>query len=266
MFINRAIYSDGWWAASRVNVPWEGGAAAADPDAATWELYDLEHDFSQARNLAAEQPHRLRRLQDLWWSEASRYQVLPLDGRKTVRLSAELQGRPSLAAGRTKFTYYPGVEALPSGSAPSLLNKSWSVTADVDVPAAGANGAVFSMGALDGGFGLYVKDGRAVFVGNYLGRAWTRVESPQALPAGRVRLRGELAYDGGGMGKGATLSLYVGDAKAGEARMEATHPLTLGLGGALDVGMDSGAPVDDAYTPPFRFSGTVHEVSVELKP
>jgi arylsulfatase len=266
MFINRAVYSDGWWAASRVNVPWEGGAAAANPDTATWELYHLEKDFAQAENLAAKHPDKLRALQDLWWAEAARYSVLPLDGRKTVRLSAELQGRPSLAGGRTTYVYYPGVEALPAGSAPSLLNKSWTVTADIQQPKEGGDGAVFSMGALDGGFGLYVKDGKPVFVGNFLGRTWTRVAASTALAAGPAKLRAEFAYDGGGLGKGAKLILFVNDAKVGEGRMEATHPLTLGLGGALDIGMDSGAPVDDAYVPPFRYPGRIEKVTVDLKP
>ncbi|HXV75251.1 MAG TPA: hypothetical protein VD788_02960, partial [Candidatus Polarisedimenticolaceae bacterium] len=205
-------------------------------------------------------------LQDLWWSEAARYQVLPLDGRKTVRLSAELQGRPSLAGGRKTFTYYPGVEALPAGSAPSLLNKSWKITAELEIPKGEVQGAVFSMGALDGGYGLYVQKGKPVFVGNFLGRAWTRVTSKSALPAGAVTLRAELAYDGGGLGQGGTMALYVNDAKVGEGRIEATHGITLGLGGTLDVGMDSGAPVDDAYTPPFRYAGTIRQVTVDLEP
>jgi arylsulfatase len=267
MFINRGIYNDGWWAASRVNIPWVGDAAAPNPDTAKWELYNLDDDFAQANDLAASNPAKLRQMQDLWWSEAARYQVLPMDGRKTVRLSAELQGRPNPTGGRTTFTYYPGIEALPSGSAPSLLNKSWSITADLAIPKGPVEGALFSMGALDGGFGLYVQKGKPVFVGNYLGRSWTRVTSKSALPAGPVKLRAEFAYDGGGLGKGGTLSLFVNDTKVGDARMAATHPITLGLGGALDIGMDSGAPVDDAYTPPFRFNGTIEKVTLKtMKP
>lgn len=117
MFINRGIYNDGWWAASRVNIPWEGSGKPADPDTAAWELYHLDMDFSQANDLAAKNPEKLRQLQDLWWTEAARYNVLPLDGRKTERLSAELQGRPSLGGGRTSYAYYPGTVALPAGSA-----------------------------------------------------------------------------------------------------------------------------------------------------
>ena len=134
------------------------------------------------------------------------------------------------------------------------------------MPKGDVRGAVCSMGGSDGGYGLYVRDGKPVFVGNFLGQTVTRVTSKSALPAGQAKLRGEFAYDGGGLGKGGTLSLFVNDAKVGEARMAETQALTLGLGGALDVGLDTGSAVDEAYTPPFRFTGTVNSVTVELKP
>jgi len=266
MFVNRGIYSDGWWAASRANIPWEGAAPEIDPDTIAWELYNLDADFSQANDLAAREPARLRQLQDLWWAEAARYSVLPLDARKTVRLSAELQGRPSPTAGRTSFTYYPGVEALPAGSAPNLLNKSWTVTADLAIPKGAVNGVVWAMGALDGGFTLYVRNGKPVFAGNFLGRSTVRATGSRALPQGHVVLRGEFAYDGGGMGKGGTLSLYVNDQKVGEVRMAQTMPLTLGLGGTLDVGLDTGSPADETYQAPFRFTGTINHVTIQLRP
>jgi arylsulfatase len=266
MFVNRGLYHDGWWAASRVNIPWEGGAAPSNPDTATWELYHLDEDFSQANDLAAKHPEKLRELQDLWWTEAARYSVLPLDGRKIERLNGELQGRPSLAAHRNTFTYYPGLVALPAGSAPNVLNKSFSITADVTVGAKGTQGAILSLGGGDGGYGLYVRDNRPVFAGNFLGRTVTRVTSKAPLPEGKVKLRGEFRYDGGGLGKGGTLELFVNDKKVGEGRLEQTQGITLGLGGTLDVGEDTGSPVDDAYTPPFRFNGTIQQVTVELKP
>jgi arylsulfatase len=266
MFINRAIYHDGWWAASRANIPWEGAAAEINPDTMRWELYHLDADFSQATDLAAREPARLRGLQDLWWAEAARYNVLPLDGRKTVRLSAELQGRPTPTAGRTSFTYYPGVVALPAGSAPNLLNKSWTITADLEIPRDTLNGVIWAMGALDGGFTLYVRNGQPVFAGNFLGRSMARATTSRALPAGRVTLRGEFAYAGGGLGRGATLTLFVNNQKAGEARMAQTHPLSLGLGGTLDIGMDTGSAADEAYTPPFAFNGTINKVTIDLTP
>jgi hypothetical protein len=265
MFINRGLYHDGWWAASRVNIPWEGSAKAADPDTAKWELYNLDEDFTQAKDLAASNPAKLRELQDLWWSEAARYSVLPLDGRKIERLNGELQGRPSLAGHRQSFTYYPGVVALPAGSAPNVLNKSFSITADVELKSADVNGAIFSLGGGDGGYGLYVRNGKPVFAGNFLGRSITRASSETPLPTGKVKVRGEFKYDGGGLGKGGVLSLFVDGKKVGEGRIAETQGITLGLGGTLDIGEDTGSPVDEAYTPPFRFEGTIQQVVVDLQ-
>jgi arylsulfatase len=265
MFINRALYHDGWWAASRTSVPWEGSSAPPDPDTARWELYNLNEDFAQANDVAASNPEKLRELQDMWWSEAARYSVLPLDGRKTERLSAELQGRPSLAGKRTSFTYYPGMVALASGSAPSLLNKSFSITADVESAGEATEGVIFSMGGGDGGYGIYVKDGRAVFAGNFLGRSITRVASNEPLPSGPAKVRAEFRYDGGGLGKGGVMTLLVNDQKVGEGRIPETQGITLGLGGTLDVGEDTGSPVDDSYTPPYRYNGKIKQVTVDLK-
>jgi arylsulfatase len=263
MFINRGIYHDGWWAASRTGIPWESDPTAEiDPDKASWELYNLDEDFSQANDLAAKQPAKLREMQDLWWTEAAQHSVLPLDGRKTVRLNAEMQGRPSLAGRRRTFTYYPGVLALPAGSAPNLLNKSFAITAEVE---AAGDGAIFTLGGSDGGFGLYVREGRPVFVGNFLNRSVTRASSTSAMPTGKVVLRAEFEYDGGGLGKGGTMSLLVNGQKVGEGRMERTQAITLGLGGTLDIGEDTGSPVDDAYTPPFRYPGRIRQVTVDLK-
>ncbi|MGC3968167.1 MAG: arylsulfatase [Pirellulales bacterium] len=265
MFINRGLYYDGWWAASRVNIPWEGNAKPADPDTAVWELYNLNEDFTQARDLAAENPLKLRQLQDMWWTEASKYSVLPLDGRKTPRLNGELQGRPSLTAHRKSFTYYPGVEALPAGSAPNVLNKSFTITAELDVAADKPDGAVFSLGGGDGGYGLYVRDGKPVFVGNFLNRQIVRAAGEQPLPAGPTTLKAEFVYDGGGLGKGGKLLLFVGQQQVGEARLEQTQAITLGLGGTLDIGLDTGSAVDDeAYTPPFKYGGTIRRVVVDL--
>jgi arylsulfatase len=265
MFINRGIYHDGWWAASRTGIPWESESKEIDPDTATWELYHLDEDFTQANDVAASNPTKLRELQDMWWTEASRHSVLPLDGRKVVRLSAELQGRPSMTGGRKSFTYYPGVLALPAGSAPNLLNKSFVITAEVETGSKGTDGAIFTLGGSDGGFGLYVRENKPVFVGNFLNRSVTRAVSSSAMPSGKVTLRAEFAYDGGGLGKGGTMTLSVNGEKVAEGKMERTQAITLGLGGTLDVGADTGSPVDEVYTPPFFYPGTIKQVMVELK-
>ncbi len=265
MLLNRGIYHDGWWAGSRTAIPWESGTAPVDPDTATWELYNLEEDFTQANDLAAKNPAKLRELQDLWWAQAAQNAVLPLDGRKIERLNGELQGRPSLTGKRKSFTYYPGMVALPAGTAPNLLNKSFSITADIEVPKEKADGAVFSMGGLDGGYGLYVREGRLVFVGNYLGRTFTRVTSDKPLAPGPAKVRAEFSYDGNGLAKGGKMSLFVNGQKAGEGRMERTQAITLGLGGALDIGEDTGSAVDEVYTPPYRFGGAIRQVTVDLE-
>ncbi len=266
MFINRAMYADGWWAASRTAIPWESGSNEVDPDTARWELYNIDNDYAQAKDLAAAQPKKLRDLQDLWWAEAAKYNVLPMDGRKIIRLNAELMGRPTPTKGRTHFEFFPGTEALPAGSAPNILNKSWMVTADVVTKKDKAQGVIWAMGASDGGFALYTMKGKTYFVGNYLGQRIARVEASSALSTGKHVVRGEFTYDGGGLGKGGTLTLFVDNQKVGEARMEATQALTLGLGGALDVGVDTGSSVDEAtYQPPFRFNGTIEKVAIDLK-
>lgn len=265
MLLNRGIYQDGWWAGSRAGVPWDATGAALNPDKLTWELYNLNEDYSQADDLAAKHPEKLRQMQDFWWAEAARHDVLPLDGRKIERLSWELQGRPSLTAGRTSFVYYPGILGLPPGSAPNLLNKSFSITAEIQRNAKSTDGAIFAIGGGDGGFGLYVRDNHAVFVGNYLGRTYSRAASNTPLPDGALTLRAEFAYDGGGLAKGGTLTLFMNEEKVGEARMDRTQAITLGLGGTLDIGADTGSAVDEIYTPPFEFGGTIKKVTVDLK-
>lgn len=266
MFINRALYHDGWWAASRTSIPWDASVKPANPDTATWELYNIDEDYSQTQDLAAKNPEKLRELQEIWWSEASKYGVLPLDGRKVERLNGELQGRPSLAGRRDSFVYYPGVAAIPSGSAPNVLNKSFAITADLELKGADTEGAVLSLGGGDGGYGLYFHGGRPVFAGNFLGRSITRVTSEKPLPAGKVKVRAEFQYDGGGLGKGGVMTLFVDGAKVGTSRIEQTQGITLGLGGTLDIGTDTGSAVDNAYTPPFEFTGTIRQVEVNLRP
>jgi arylsulfatase len=148
-----------------------------------------------------------------------------------------------------------------------VLNKSFSITADVEAKGAATEGAIFSLGGGDGGYGIYVREGKPVFVGNFLNRAITRVESSQALPTGAAKVRGEFTYDGGGMGKGGKLSLFINGQKVGEGRMAETQGITLGLGGTLDVGADTGSAVDEeGYTPPFAFNGAIKQVVVDLKP
>src|SRR5262249_52405666 len=143
---NRGLYHDGWMASSPSFVPWEPNRGEWDPDKAPWELYHITEDFSQANDLAAKHPEKLRQLQDMWWVEAAKYNVLPLDWRATIRMNAEAMRRPSLVRGRKSITYYPGTIAVPDAAAPPMCNKSWTITAEVDLADDKSNGMVVTHG------------------------------------------------------------------------------------------------------------------------
>jgi len=264
---NRGMYHDGWMASATSFAPWQPNRTGFDPDKQKWELYHVDQDFSQADDLAATNPQKLRELQDLWWVEAAKYGVLPLDWRGVERLNAELMGRPDLAGNRKTFTYYPGQVGLANDAAPRILNKSWTLTADIEVPEAGAEGMVVTHGGLVGGYGLYVRNGKPTFVYNYLGLERPTVSGKDPLPKGKVKLVVDFQYEGkaGERGKPATVSLSANGTKIAETRFEHTIPLQISLGEGLDIGMDVGSAVDFTYQLPFTYNGTIEKVTVELK-
>lgn len=264
---NRGLYHDGWMASALAFPPWQPLRTGFDPDRQKWELYNIDKDFSQAHDLAAENPQKLRELQDLWWAEAARHNVLPLDWRGVERFNAEAMGRPSLTGDRTTFTYYPGQIGLVNEAAPRILNKSWTLTADIDVPEGGVEGMVATHGGLVGGYGLYVRNGKPTFVYNYLALDRPTIRGKDPLPVGKVRLTVDFAYEGkaGETGKGATVSMSVNGAKVAEEHLDKTIPIQISLGEGFDVGMDVGSAVDFTYQPPFNFTGTIEKVTVELK-
>jgi arylsulfatase len=266
MLVNRGIYHEGWMASSRSFVPWAPVRGEFDPLTAKWELYHIDQDFSQAENVANQHPDTVKKLEALFWKEAEKHKVLPLDWRAVERLNAELQGRPSLAGKRDRYTYFPGQIALPDGAAPPVLNKSFSVTANLDIPATGAEGMVFTHGGLTGGYGIYLRDGKAHFVYNMLAIERFTITSAK-LPNGKVTLVMRLAYDGkpGELGKPATVTLTANGKKVGEGKLPRTVPLQFSLGEGLDVGTDTGSAVDFTYTLPFTFTGAVERVTVDLK-
>jgi arylsulfatase len=234
---------------------------------ARWELYNVDRDFSQANDLARDNPQKLRELQDLWWVEAAKYNVLPLDWRAVERFDAELMGRPSLTGNRKTFTYYPGQVALPNEAAPRILNKSWTLTADIEVPGAGADGMIVTHGGLVGGYGLYVREGKPTFVYNYLALERPTFTGTDALPRGKVTLAVDFKYEGkeGERGRGATVTMTVNGDKVAEGHLERTIPLQISLGEGMDIGMDVGSPVDFTYKLPFQFTGKIEKVTIELK-
>jgi arylsulfatase len=262
---NRGMYENGWMASSMSFVPWEAKRAAYDPDKAKWELYHIDEDFSQANDLAATNPDKLKELVDLWWAEAARHDILPLDWRSVERLSDQLTGRPSVAEGRKTFVYDTPLVALPEASAPDLKNKSFTITAEAEVPPGGGDGMIFTQGGITAGWGFYLQKGKLVGVHNYIGLERYRVVSTASVPTGKVTLTFDFKYDGGGMGEGGTITLLANGKKVGEGRVEKTAGIKYSLYEGQDIGEDSGSPVDFSYTPPFKFTGTLHKVTVELK-
>jgi len=266
LLVNRGIYHQGWMASSRSFVPWVPVRGEFDPLTAKWELYNLNEDFTQSTDLAAQHPEKLRELEAIFWKEAEKYHVLPLDWRAVERLSAELQGRPSLAGKRRKFVYFPGQVALPDGASPPMLNKSWTITADVEIPPEGAEGMIYTHGGLTGGLGLYLQEGRAHFRYNMLAIDRYLVSS-EKLPAGKVSLQVQFQYEGqpGELGKGGSVTLLANGQKVGAGKLPKTVPLQFSLGEGVDVGRDSGSAVGDNYELPFEFTGKIEKVTVELK-
>jgi arylsulfatase A-like enzyme len=264
---NRGLYHDGWMASVISIIPWEAVHKDVDPDKAKWELYNIDKDFSQAEDLAASNPQKLREMQDLWWAQAAKYDVLPLDWRSTERLNAELMGRPSLSGNAKTLTYYAGQVGLPPEGSPRVLNKSWTLTADVEIPEGGAEGMIATQGGIVGGYGLYLRQGTPTFVYNYLALERTTVAATEPLPHGKVQLKVDFAYQGGPkeLGKAAVVTMSVNGTKVAEGQVPRTIPATISIGEGLDIGEDVGSPVDFTYKPPFQFTGEIEKVTFELQ-
>ncbi len=265
--VNRGLYHDGWMASAPSFAPWQAVRPEDwNPDKQVWELYKLDEDFSQANDIAKDHPDKLRELQDLWWAEAAKYSVLPIDWRGTIRMNAEAMGRPSLVGKRTTATYYEGMVALPDAACLPMLNKSWTITAQVELPDDKAQGMIITQGGSEGGYGLYLRDGKPTFSYNFLGMERPTFAAEKPLPKGKATIVVEFAYDGGGMGKGGTVTLKANGKQVATGRLERTIPIQFSIGEGLDIGMDNGSAVDWTYTLPFRFTGRIDEVTVEVHP
>jgi arylsulfatase A-like enzyme len=263
MIGNRAIYNDGWVAATTPPIPpWVAVAKPVSIDDYKWELYDTTRDFSEANDLAAKEPKKLRDMQDLFWVEAARYNVLPLDNSKVERL--DVSNRPSLTRGRYQFTYYPGMVRIPEGSAPDLKNKSFRVSAELEIPIGGAEGMLVTQGGRFAGWGFYLLGGRPVFVYNLAGVEQFKVSGPEKLAPGKHTVAFDFKYDGGGLGKGGLGSLTVDGKKAAESRFARTLAFRMSLDETLDVGEDTGTAVSADYEVPFRFTGTLNKVVIQI--
>lgn len=270
MMANRAMYSDGWVACSKSILPWLATdpkvTNAFDPFTAPWELYHIDEDFTEANDLAQAEPEKLRQLQDLFWAEAARYDVLPLQWDSAQRWAGQgAYARPSYIAGETSFTYFPGMMRDSPSIAPHTYNRSFRITADVDIPAEGAEGGIIALGGIEGGWSVTVENGKLVFHYNFLLSKLFSITSTAPVPTGKSTLVADFAYDGGGMGKGATVTLSANGKEIGQGRVDVTIPLQYGTDG-FDIGGDYGSPVSPAYEEhmPFIFSGTLKQVTVDL--
>ncbi len=265
MFANRGIYYKGWSAVTKHRTPWEMvGPELPAFDDDVWELYDGATDYSQARDVKADHPEMLAKLQRLWLIEATKYNVLPMDDRGIERATPEIAGRPTLIQGSTQL-FYPGMGRLSENSVVSIKNKSFSVTAEIEVPDGGAEGVIIAQGGQFGGWAVYATGGRAKFVYNVLGIRSFATEATEALPTGTHQVRVEFAYDGGGLGKGGDVTLYYDGDAVGSGRVEATQAMVFSADETTDVGYESGTPVAADYTTKTsRFSGKIHWVQIDL--
>ncbi len=261
---NRGIYHNGWTACTKHRIPWLVGAqetVAFDDD--IWELYGPD-DWSQARNLADEMPERLHELQRLWLIEAVKYNVLPLDDRMIERANPDIAGRPQLIRGKRQLLF-GGMGRLNEWSVIAMKNKSHSVTAEVVVPESGAEGVIISQGGLPGGWSIYAKNGKPKYCYNFLGLKHYMVEGEQVLPTGQHQVRMEFAYDGGGLAKGGSVTLYVDGNQVGEGRVDQTEPFAFSADETLDLGVDDASAVSPDYTPATsRFTGVVNWVEIDI--
>jgi arylsulfatase len=261
---NRAIYHDGWVACTTPPAaPWVAATGGlGDVTDYPWELYNIEEDFSEAVNLADKHPAKLRELQDLFWIEAAKYNVLPLDNSKVER--ADVRIRPSLTRGRSVFTYFDGQTRIPEGTAPDMKNKSWKIGADVDIPDGGADGVIATQGGRFNGWGLYLLDAKPVFHYNLAGVFRSTIAGKDKLAPGKHVVLVDFKYDGGGLGKGGTVTISVDEKPAAEGRVERTIPFRVALDETLDIGEDTGTPVSEDYRVPFKFTGKLNRVLVRL--
>ena len=263
MFCNRGIYHRGWTAVTRHSTPWVMAPLPPFADD-TWELYDTNTDWSQARDLAAEMPSKLEELKALFMEEARKYNVLPLDDRRVERFNSDLAGRPVLIRGDSQLLF-GGMGRLSEHAVLNLKNKSHSVTAEITVPDGHAEGVIVAQGGAFGGWSLYLKRGRPQYSYNLFGLRSFDVEGDREVAPGTHQLRMEFAYDGGGLGKGGGASLYLDGEKVGEGRVEGTVPMLFSADETCDIGSDSGSPVSDDYTSEgSRFTGTVEWVQLDI--
>jgi arylsulfatase len=264
MLGTRALWHDGWKAVT--THPALSGWDHYEQD--TWELYDTEADRAELRDLAAEHPEKLTELIGLWFYEAGVNHAFPLDDRSALEIL--LTPRPQLVAPRDRYVYRPGGVEIPESVAVNVRNRPYSIGAQVDIPAPGAEGVLFSHGSRFGGHALYVKDNRLCYVYNFVGQAEQKIVATEDLPTGENLLLSASFDKTGELPRGVaqgTLSLHYGDRLVGEGKIQ-TQPGKFSIAGeGLNTGRDAGEPVTDDYpgTAPWAFTGgTLHRIAVDV--
>jgi arylsulfatase len=265
IFGNRAIYHDGWVAATVHKAPWE-----AEPRRKLaediWELYNVEEDFSQTNDLATSNPAKLKEMQALFMKEAERYRALPIDDRVIERFDPATAGRPDLMAGRKTLTVYEGMTGMMENAFINVKNQSVTITADVEIPASGTNGVILCQGGRFGGWSLYVKDGKPAYTYNFVGLQQYTVNASERLSPGKATIKLDFAYDGNGRGKGGMVTISVNGKKVGSGRVERTNPNIFSADDAADVGVDEGTNVSSAYKQlENKFTAKIEKVRVSVK-
>jgi arylsulfatase A-like enzyme len=262
MLCNRGVYHRGWSAVAMHKRPWESAHGAIDDD--VWELYDGANDWTQAHDLATQMPDKLRELQRLFIMEAMRFNVLPLDDRSVERFNADIAGRPQIMTGTTQ-TFFSGMAHLSENSVLSMKNKSYSVTAEIEVPDSGVDGVIIAQGGRFGGWTLYTAGSVLKYCYNLFGMNRYVTAATRQLPAGAHQVRMEFAYDGGGLGKGGAVTLYLDAEQMGAGRVDQTQPFTFSMDETTDIGCELGTPVSDEYAARDNaFTGTINWVRLDI--
>ena len=263
MFGNRALYHDGWMARTIHSPPWGAPQNRLADD--TWELYHVAEDFSMSTDVAAQHPEKLAELQDLFLAEAEKYNVLPMDDRREELFDPNVAGRPDLMFGRTTLTLGDGMAGLLENDFINTKNSSYTIEAEIEAGGS-ANGVILAQGGRFGGYSLYVKDGTPIFAYNYLGLTNTKVAATSKLPSGTSTLKMDFAYNGGGRGKGGTVTLSVNGQTVGTGQIPKTEPNVYSADETAGVGIDNETPVSDDYTrSSSEFTGRIHKVTISLR-
>jgi arylsulfatase A-like enzyme len=277
MMGHRSIYHDGW----RAVCPWPGtsfiesglpfgvpidAAKLTELDATSWELYDLAKDPTESNDIAKDNRAKLIEMIAQWYVEAGKYNVLPVDSRGTLRFADH---RPQIAGERKSYTYYQGTQVVPSNAAVNVMNRSFSITVDAEVPKGGVEGVLYSMGGNDGGLSFYIKENKLHYAYNYVAAELFEVTSKDNVPEGRHKFRMDFEVTGKpdvakGKGAAGTARLYIDDKLTGETELPYTILFVMGLSAGASVGCDPGSPTTAAYKPPFKFTGKIYEAVIDV--